>query len=202
MAKLLFFDTTHTYTIGGEVIPSVSEICRFMSREIYTDIQQFTLDRAAERGTRVHKALEILDLYGKAEISEDIEPYIRAYLQFRKDHEVSWDKIEWATHHPDNLYAGTLDRYGIVDGKRAIVDFKAIATVDPAHRKLYTAAQNLYRKMLPDDMPVEAIYILHLKKDGTYKLIELPIEDELSDACLALHYALKKRKRKKKEINE
>ena len=180
-------------------MPSVSEICRFISREIYTDIQQFTLDRAAERGTAVHKATEILDKYGKAEITEDIEPYLRAYIAFRKEHEVKWEKIEWAAHHPDNLYAGTLDRYGTVDGKKAIVDIKATSTVDPAHRKLYTAAQNLYRKMLPEDMPVEAIYILHLKKDGTYKLIELPIEDELADACLALHAALKKRKRKKKE---
>lgn len=173
-----------------------------MSREIYTDIQQFTLDRAADRGTRVHKATEILDKYGKAEIAEDIAPYLNAYVKFRKEHECEWAKIEWATHHPDNLYAGTLDRYGTVDGKRAIVDIKATSNVDPAHRKLYTAAQNLYRKMLPDDMPVEAIYILHLRKDGTYKLIELPIEDELADACLSLHQALKKRKRKKKESNE
>lgn len=202
MAKLLFFDTTHTYTVDGEVIPSVSEICRFISREIYGDIGQFTLDNAAKRGTAVHKSTEVLDKYGKVEITSDIEPYIRAYIQFRKDHACEWQKIEWATHHPDNLYAGTLDRYGTVDGKRAIVDIKSTANIDPAHRKLYEAAQNLYRKMLPEDMPVEQLLILQLKNDGTYKLYDLPISDGLADACLLLHTALKKRKRKKKEKTE
>ena len=48
-------------------------------------------------------------------------------------------------------------------------------------------------------MPVEKLYIIHLKKDATYKLWELPVEDSLADACLTLHTALKKKKRKKKE---
>jgi hypothetical protein len=34
---------------------------------------------------------------------------------------------------------------------------------------------------------VEQMYILHLKKDGSYKLIEIPISDELADACLLIH---------------
>lgn len=199
MAKLMFFDTDHRYTVDGEEVPSVSEICRFMSREIYGDIGQFNVDRAAERGTAVHKATEILDKYGKVEIDADIEPYLRAYIQFRKDYDCEWKKIEFATHHPDNLYAGTLDRYGTVNGFHAIVDFKTTANISPAHRMLYTAAQNLYRKMLPENMPVEKLYVLQFKIDGTYKLIQLEIQDTLADACLALHGALKKKKRKKKE---
>lgn len=199
MATLLFFDDSHTYTVDGEPVPSVSELCRFISREVYKDIQQFRMDNAAERGSSVHKATEILDKYGKCEVTEDIEPYLRAYLAFRKDHDCQWQKIEFATHHPEKLYAGTLDRYGTVDGVPAIVDIKSCAVVDPAHRTLYTAQLNLYRRMLPADMPVEKLYVLHLKKDATYKLWELPIEDGLADSCLTLHTALKKRKRKKKE---
>ena len=199
MATLLFFDDSHTYTVDGEPVPSVSELCRFVSREVYKDVAQFRLDNAAERGTSVHKATEILDKYGKCEVTEDIEPYLRAYLAFRKEHECQWQKIEFATHHPDRLYAGTLDRYGLVDGVPAIVDIKSCATVDPAHRTLYTAQLNLYRRMLPESMPVEKLYILHLKKDAAYKLWELPVEDSLADACLTLHAALKKKKRKKKE---
>lgn len=199
MATLLFFDDSHTYTVDGEPVPSVSELCRFISREVYKDIQQFRLDNAAERGSGVHKATEILDKYGKCEVTEDIEPYLRAYLAFRKDHDCQWQKIEFATHHPEKLYAGTLDRYGTVDGVPAIVDIKSCSVVDPAHRTLYTAQLNLYRRMLPDDLPVEKLYVLHLKKDATYKLWELPIEDSLADSCLTLHTALKKRKRKKKE---
>lgn len=199
MAKLVFFDDSHTYEIDGEPVPSVSQLTRFISRELYSDIGQFQLDRAGERGSKVHKALEVLDKYGQAEIDADNEPYIRAYLQFRKDHPSAWKYIERPLCAPDKAYAGTLDRYGTVDGKAAILDFKTTCTIDPAHRKLYTAQQNLYRRALPQGCPVEALLILQLKKDGTYKIYDLEIEDALADACLLLHDALKKKRRKKKE---
>ena len=49
--------------------------------------------------------------------------------------------------------------------------------------------------------PVEKLIILQLIKDGSYKLYELEIQDELANACLALHQALKRKnaqERKKK----
>ena len=64
---------------------------------------------------------------------------------------------------------------------------------------LYTAAQNLYRMAIEPECVVEAIYILQLKKDGKYRLIELEIQDELAKACIALHQALKKKERKKED---
>lgn len=193
MAQLLFFDEGHKYTLDGEELPSVSQLTRFISREIYGDVGQFNLDRAAERGTAVHKATELLDKYGTAEIDEDISPYLKAYIAFRKEHKCEWQKIEYATHHPDNLYAGTLDRVGMVDGKLVVLDIKTSSTIQ---KPLYTAQLNLYRKMLPG--PIEQLVILHLKKDGTYKLIDIPIDDTLADACITMHEALKKKKRSKK----
>ncbi len=193
MAQLLFFDEGHKYTLDGEELPSVSELSRFISREIYGDVGQFNLDRAADRGTAVHKATELLDKYGTVEIDEDISPYLKAYIAFRKEHKCEWQKIEYATHHPENLYAGTLDRVGTVDGKLVVLDIKTSSTIQ---KPLYTAQLNLYRKMLPD--PIEQLVILHLKKDGTYKLIDIPIDDTLADACITMHEALKKKKRSKK----
>ena len=193
MAQLLFFDEGHKYTLDGEELPSVSQLTRFISREIYGDVGQFNLDRAADRGTAVHKATELLDKYGTVEIDEDISPYLKAYIAFRKEHKCEWQKIEYATHHPENLYAGTLDRVGTVDGKLAILDIKTSSTIQ---KPLYTAQLNLYREMLPD--PIEQLIILHLRKDGTYKLIDIPIDDTLADACITMHEALKKKKRSKK----
>ena len=74
-----------------------------------------------------------------------------------------------------------------------MLDIKTSSTIQ---KPLYTAQLNLYRKMLPD--PIEQLVILHLKKDGTYKLIDIPIEDTLADACVTLHEALNKKKRSKK----
>lgn len=191
MAELLFFDQGHTYQLDGETIPSVSELTRFLSREIYGSVTQYTLDNAADRGTRVHKCCEALDKYGSCEASEDISHYVKAYIAFTREHRPAWEKIEWAAHHPQGLYAGTIDRLGTVDGKRTLLDIKTSSAVQKA---LYGAQLNLYRLML--DSPVDELVILHLRPDASYKLVPLPISDGVASACITLHEALKKKKRK------
>ena len=197
MANLIFYDEQHRYTVDGEEVPSVSELTRFIAKEIYGEINQTILDNAASRGTSVHKAAEALDKYGKVEVSDEHLPYLKAYLSFLKGAKPTWEKIEWAVNN-QTLYAGTIDRYGTINGKQAIVDLKTTANIDRGHRVLYTAAQNLYRMAIEQDHPVEAIYILQLKKDETYKLIEIERQDELANACITLSQALKRRRRKKK----
>jgi hypothetical protein len=41
-----------------------------------------------------------------------------------------------------------------------------------------------------------------LKQDGTYRLVELPIDDSLADACITLHTALQKKRRRRKKEEE
>lgn len=201
MANIIFYDEDHRYVVDGEEVPSVSEITRFLSRELYSEINQAVLDMAASRGTAVHKAAEALDKYGSAEISDEYVPYLKAYLSFLREKKPTWEKIEWPVNN-GNLYAGTIDRYGELDGKKVIVDLKTTARIDKGHRALYTAAQNLYRMAIEGDHPVEAIYVLQLTKDGLWKLCEIEIQNELAEACLTLHLATKKKKRKKKGENE
>lgn len=199
MARLLFINEEgqHEYTLDGEVLPSVSEVTRFLSREVYGEVTQYILENAADRGTRVHKACEALDEYGSVEADEDILPYLQAYVLFRREHKVQWEKIEYSSYSPSRKYAGTIDRYGVVDGVRCIVDLKTSSSLQKA---LYGAGQNLYRMMLEEQgMPVEKLFILHLQKDGSYKIVELAKDDSVALACLTLHNALKKKPRKRKD---
>lgn len=194
MAQLLFYDDEHRYELDGEILPSVSEILRFMSREIYGDISQYRLDNAADRGTRIHKACEVLDKYGTVEADEETAPYIRAYIKFRKEHAIEWQEIEKAIYHPELRYAGTLDRYGNVDGTTAIVDIKSSYRL---YKPLAKAQLNGYDMAQETrNLPVDKLYILHLKPDATYKLVEFPKDTAEFMACLTLNKALQKKARK------
>ena len=199
MAQILkFFDENHVYELDGEEIPSVSELSRFASREIYKDINQYTLDRAADRGTKVHKACENLDRYGDCEVEEGISPYIKAYIQFCQDYAPSWSLIEKPLASGTMQFAGTLDRVGTLkDGKAAIVDIKTSSVVQ---KVLALIQLNGYKVLYEENFAqrIEKLYILHLKNDGNYKLIEFPTDLTLFNACLSLHNALKKKKRSKK----
>lgn len=189
MSKLIFYEADHSYEVDGVKLPSVSEILRFMSREIYSNATQFQLDHAADRGTRVHRACENIDRYGSCEADNEIEPYVMAYIQFLKDKKPKWSLIETSMCDLDWGYAGTIDRYGVIDARRVIVDIKTNSSLKIP---LVTAQLNGYKNLAEkDEHQVDAVASLHLKKDGTYSYKERPKDDVTFEACLLLHKALK-----------
>ena len=196
MDELIFYEKSHIYMLDGERLPCVSDLCRFIHKEIYKDAPIWQMEAAADRGTAVHKATEELDKTGRAEISDDYAPYLEAYAAFLREHDVEWELIEHPDYHPVHGYAGTIDRYGMVDGIQTLLDIKTTYTV---YKPLCSASLNLYRLMLiARGKIVERLQILHLKKDGTYKLIKFDFDDTVPMALLTLHNVLKKKRRKSK----
>lgn len=198
MAQLLFFDDTHKYQVDGETLPSVSEIIRFISREVYGIVAQYTLDNAAERGKKVHKYCENLDKFGTVDCEEDLVSYVEAYMQFLKDHTPEWSVIEQSMHHPELMYAGTIDRAGLVNGKKSLVDIKTSYAIQ---KPLISAQLNAYADMYDhnNEAKIEQLLALQLIPDGTYKLHLIERDSSVFAACLTLHNALKKKKRSKKD---
>lgn len=193
--SLEFYDKSHVYELDGERIPCVSDLCRFIHKEIYKDAPLWQMEAAADRGTKVHAATEALDKTGRAEIEDGYLPYLQAYAQFRQEHEVVWELIEYADYHPELMYAGTIDRYGIVDGYRTLADLKTTYRV---YNPLCGASLNLYRLILEArQKAVERLTIIHLKKDGTYKLVNIPTDSAVAMALITLHNAMKKKRRTK-----
>ena len=192
--SLEFYDKSHVYELDGDRIPCVSDLCRFIHKEIYKDAPLWQMEAAADRGTKVHAATEALDKTGRAEIEDSYLPYLQAYAQFRQEHEVQWELIEYADYHPELMYAGTIDRYGMVDGYRTLADLKTTYRV---YKPLCGASLNLYRLILEArQKTVERLMIIHLKKDGTYKLVNIPIDGAVAMALITLHNALKTRRKK------
>ena len=197
MSILQFFDRGHIYMLDGERLPCVSDLCRFLHREIYRDAPVWQMEAAADRGTKVHAATEALDKTGRAEIEDEYFPYLQAYALFLQEHEVQWELIEHPDYHPAHRYAGTIDRYGLVDGFSTLLDIK---TTYKVYKPLCSASLNLYRLMLEArEKQAERLMILHLKKDGTYKLIKFAADDSVPMALITLHTALKTRRRKRNE---
>ena len=217
MATLVFFDKGHQYELNDEVVPSVSEIARFVSREVYGNIEQYTLDNASSRGTAVHKAIEILDKYNEVECNPLEEPYIRAYIQFRKDYNIKeFVAIEKALASEKMRFAGTIDRIVTITedfakafknqtkidvsnivGKLAIIDIKSSSVVQ---KVLAPIQLNGYQKLVTENNlgEVGLLLILHLNKEEKYKIHNFDIDDTLFMSCYNLHKALEKKKRIKK----
>ena len=132
MAEFLFEESTHTYTLDGVVIPSVTEICAPITCGKYPPVG--VVQQAAARGTRVHElcALDDMDALPD-EIETGLVGYVKAWAAFCRDYKPVWRHIELplcGEIDPGQPFAGTLDRIGDIDGRTRVVDIKTAASLD------------------------------------------------------------------------
>ena len=175
----------HRYTVAGEVLPSVTTIL-----QVVNPIRGAMA--AAARGTEVHRLTEVYDLGQSEPVPAELAGYIVAYVNFLRDHNFEPLHIEERVHHPEHLYAGSLDRIGVLHRDLAVVDIKTgmIRPVTGLQLAAYQEAWNW------NQYPREQVthrYALHLHDDSTYDLIEYGDPDDFKRflACLTLHEWLK-----------
>lgn len=182
MVKVDFNEERHEYSVGGKKIPSVSEILAPLSADRYKDINPAVLQAAAARGTAVHEACEAIDYGIDAEIDPAIAGYVAAYQQFLHDYFPRWNMVEqivgyripFEADEERILFCGTVDRYGIIDGKGAVLDIKTYASVTTDAMMSASCQTILYASALESEgFNSPKRYLLHLKKDGDYRLIDL-----------------------------
>ena len=132
MAEFLFDEATHTYTLDGVVIPSVTEICAPITCGKYPPVG--VVQQAAARGTRVHELCALYDMDALPdEIEAELVGYVKAWAAFCRDYKPVWTHIELPLYGVLNTglpFAGTLDRIGEIDGRTRVVDIKTAASLD------------------------------------------------------------------------
>lgn len=186
-----FHEASHTYTLDGVDLPSVTHICRFLAYDYKSD-KPWLAEAAAQRGTAVHEACALIDYGEEPEESAQIAGYLKAYRRFLKDYRPDWELIEHPMGTLELGYAGTLDRYGtLYDGRTCILDIKTGQLYGAALRAQLTA----YQALLPPRYHCTHLYALKLSADGTYQLREVPADRALLDACLFLNNATERKKR-------
>lgn len=165
--ELTFEPETHIYRLSGVPIPSVTQIMKPLSEHKYNGIDEETLNRAAERGTAVHSAIEFFGRYGVDECTDEARPYFDAFLQWYKDYDPVIISNERATYHAGLMYAGTVDLLAVVGGQLTLVDFKTTATVNDM---LTTVQLEAYRRALSTHgIQIQQKAILQLKPDKSYR---------------------------------
>ena len=175
MAEFLFDESTHTYTLDGVVIPSVTEICAPITAGKYPPVG--VVQQAAARGTRVHELCALYDMDALPdEIEAELVGYVKAWAAFCRDYKPVWRHIELPLYgSPDTglPFAGTLDRIGEIDGRTRVVDIKTTASLDrPA--KVALCEQITGYEWLADLNKIDVSYGdgmgVQLFADGNYRV--------------------------------
>jgi len=163
-AALKFDEDRHEYAIGDNVIPNVTSILDPLVD--FSMVNTETLEFAADRGRKVHKAVELYlkGTLDRESLDERIRPYLDAFILFESDTGFKVELNEARVYHPQFGYAGTLDLVGKVCGIRSLVDIKARAVMTPDTGP-QTAA---YNECLANK--ADRRYGLQLMPTGRYKL--------------------------------
>ena len=192
MPKITFDQENHRYYIDGVEVPSVTTVCRFLAYDQKSD-KPWLARVAADRGTRVHEACAAIDYGLYPEETEDISGYLKAYRRFLKDYRPDWEGIEYTVGSAEIGMAGTIDRFGtLYDGRRCILDIK---TGTQLHDAQLRAQLTGYKRLLALDRGFypEYLYALQLSKDGTYTMVDVRQDDELLNACMFIHNAVRRK---------
>ena len=175
MSEFLFDEATHTYTLDGVVIPSVTEICAPITCGKYPPVG--VVQQAAARGTRVHELCALYDMDALPdEIEAELVGYVKAWAAFCRDYKPVWRHIELPLYgeiDPGQPFAGTLDRIGEIDGLIRVVDIKTAASLDrPA--KVALCEQITGYEWLADLNKIDVSYGagmgVQLFADGNYRV--------------------------------
>ena len=167
-SALDFDEKSHTYKLNGVALPSVTTIMKPLSDNKYSTVRADVLQNAASKGSIVHNAIENYLKFGIEDISEEHKPYYLAFLEFLSDKQPTILVTESKVYHKFLRYAGTVDLICIIDGEVYLIDYKTTAVL----LEMLTRVQlEAYAKAIEShDFKVDKKAILHLKKDGTYRL--------------------------------
>ena len=178
---LEYIDETHTYIYNGIVIPSVTQMLKIKFGKKYDGIPSGILERASQRGTELHNAIEAYEKQGvESELPElrDYKFLKRAYKFECIDNEVPIVLF----HNGEAVAGGRLDLVLKEGDAIGLGDIKRTATLD----KEYLAYQlNLYRIAYQQCYGAEIAFLrgVHLR-NGIRKYIPIPINETLTETIL------------------
>lgn len=175
---LEYDDDEHIYLVDGVIVPSVTQVLKVQFGGKYANVNRSVLQRAANRGTEIHKAIENYcrgdeDLIAIKEVRNF--RFLKNQYNFKV---LENEKPIIIVKDGMPIAAGRLDLVLDIKDGTALADIKTTSTLD----KEYLAYQlNLYRigYMQSYGVDITGLYGVHLRDDKR-KLVSIPINEGLA----------------------
>lgn len=182
MNNIEFDEKTHTYKVNGKELPSVTTITGILSSIEYKEIDKEILERAAKKGSAVHKAIEDYTNWNDYELDIKYEPFMQSFKKALQEEQFELIKAEFKLTNGE--ICGTIDNMSQLGKDRIIIDYKTTATI---HKKLLEAQFGGY-KILCDanHINIDKWFGLFLSKTG-YKFIEIEPNVEIFNKCKEIY---------------
>ena len=173
---LEYIDDTHTYLYDGVVLPSVTQLLQKKFGRKYDGIPKSVLQRAAERGTALHKAIENYEYQGIDTDLQELQNYKR--IKEENGFQVIGNEIPLVLFQDgEPVSAGRCDLFLAYQGVFGLGDIKRTYRLD---RNYLTYQLNIYRVAFTQSYGVAIDFLrgIHLREEVA-KYVEIPIDESL-----------------------
>lgn len=175
--ELTFESGTHTYRLNGIIIPSVTTVLGPLNDLKYSGIGEKTLEKAADKGSAVHEAIENWIEFGIEDIEPEHRGYFDAFLKWWKEYNPIPVATERKLYHRVMRYGGTIDFLAYIEDELTLIDFKTTYVMNDMTFGVQLEAYSQALKSF--GIQVQRKRILQLKKDGTFEYREYPAIDSI-----------------------
>lgn len=168
---------THSYSIDGQCVPSVTQILKWLYPNKYAGVPEAVLNQAAEFGNRMHEWIEAYATDGvKKRQTDYMKLSTSQVVELICNHQFRAESCEQMIHW-DTRYCGTYDMYGKMEDEPALVDIKCTERLDTEYLEWQLG---MYKLALESDgKPVNKCYCLWVPKCSLAKFVE--IKPKLAD---------------------
>jgi hypothetical protein len=164
--RLIELSKDHKYFVDGIRRAGVTEVLKHFGITDFSMVPDRLREKAKARGRQVHAACKLLDdnNLDPASVAPELRGYMRGYIAFKRDTGFDITASEETHYHPRYEYCGTLDRRGILQKRRALLEIKTTMQLNERATIYQLAA---YHEFLGAFHPA---YAVQLMPDGKYRL--------------------------------
>lgn len=169
-----YYDDEHMYLVNGVIVPSITQLLKKRFGGKYDGVNSAVLNKAAEEGTKVHKAIELYCKDGEESELEELRNF--KFLRKKYGFEVLDNEVPIILFDEgEPIAAGRLDMVLKMGDDIGLADVKRTSVLD----KEYVGLQlNLYRLAYQQcyDTEITILKAIHLREDKR-KFVNIPINE-------------------------
>lgn len=154
---------THRYFLNGNELSGITGLLhKHIFPDLYNDIPQWVLDRAAERGTMVHESIELLDAgFTPAESTPELDNYKR----IKADNGLETIANEYIVTDCEHFASGIDLVLGDKDGNIVLADIKTTSVLNKEYVAWQLSIYAYLFELQNPELKVSKLYAMWLRGD-------------------------------------
>lgn len=155
----------HRYFLNGVELSGITGLLhKHIFPQMYADIPQFVLDRAAERGTMVHESIELLDAgFAPAESTPELESYKR----IKAENGLSTVANEYLVTDKEHFASGIDLVLSDKEDNIILADIKTTSVLNKEYVRWQLSIYSYLFELQNPEVKVSKLYALWLRGDNS-----------------------------------